>query len=159
MRTEWTPIVRAASSSILAALILLAASAAALAGNVTYNYDSLGRLKSVTYADGTTINYTLDPTGNRQTVASATTAGVLQLTAVNASVAENGGSIVLTVSRSGGSTGAVAVSYATSNGTATAGRRSCVCRSTIRTPPTAAATWIRAAPTRWSSRRTSSRRW
>ena len=48
-------------------------------------------------------------------------AGTLQFSAATYSVNENGGSVTITVTRTGGSNGAVGVSYATSNGTATAG--------------------------------------
>jgi hypothetical protein len=47
--------------------------------------------------------------------------GTLQFSAATYSVNENGGSATITVTRTGGSNGAVGVSYATSNGTATAG--------------------------------------
>jgi hypothetical protein len=48
--------------------------------------------------------------------------GTLQFSLANYSVAEDGsGTATITVTRAGGSTGAVGVSYATSNGTATAG--------------------------------------
>lgn len=47
--------------------------------------------------------------------------GTISLTASAATVAENAGSVTLTVRRTIGSTGAVAVDYATSDGTATAG--------------------------------------
>ncbi len=46
--------------------------------------------------------------------------GTLQLSAATYSVAENGGSATITVTRTGGSAGAVGVTLATSNGTATA---------------------------------------
>ena len=48
-------------------------------------------------------------------------AGTIQFTSATYSVNENGGSVLITVTRTGGSSGAVGVSYATSNGTATAG--------------------------------------
>jgi len=35
------------------------------AGTDIFEYDELGRLKKVTYADGTSTTYTLDPAGNR----------------------------------------------------------------------------------------------
>jgi hypothetical protein len=54
------------------------------------------------------VNYTAQP-------------GALQFSASTFSVSESGGSVTITVRRTGGSDGAVAVSYATSNGTATAG--------------------------------------
>lgn len=47
--------------------------------------------------------------------------GALQFNASSFSLAENGGSMTITVTRTGGSTGAVSVQFATSNGTATAG--------------------------------------
>ncbi len=47
--------------------------------------------------------------------------GTLALTSTSYSVAENVGSIAVTVTRSGGTTGAVSVAYATSSGTASAG--------------------------------------
>ena len=46
--------------------------------------------------------------------------GILQLSAATYSVAENGGTATITVTRTGGSAGAVGVTLATSNGTATA---------------------------------------
>ena len=54
-------------------------------------------------------------------VVPAGTAGVLQFSSASYSVNENGGSVSISVTRTGGSSGAVGVSYATSNGTATAG--------------------------------------
>ena len=47
--------------------------------------------------------------------------GALQFSAAAYSVAENAGTATITATRTGGSTGAVGVSYATSNGSATAG--------------------------------------
>ena len=47
--------------------------------------------------------------------------GVLQFTSANFSGAESGGPITITVSRTGGTDGAVTVQFSTSNGTATAG--------------------------------------
>ena len=38
------------------------------AESVTYTYDAVGRLKKTLYADGTTVNYTLDAAGNRKQV-------------------------------------------------------------------------------------------
>ena len=35
------------------------------ADTATYAYDNLGRLKTVTYANGTIISYNYDPAGNR----------------------------------------------------------------------------------------------
>ena len=41
------------------------------AGTISYTYDSLGRVRSVTYADGSTVNYTHDQAGNRVQVVRA----------------------------------------------------------------------------------------
>jgi Calx-beta domain len=51
----------------------------------------------------------------------AAAAGSLQLSAAGYSIAESGGSLSVTVNRTGGSNGAISVAYATANGTATAG--------------------------------------
>jgi Calx-beta domain/Divergent InlB B-repeat domain/NPCBM/NEW2 domain len=55
------------------------------------------------------------------TFATSAPPGTLQLSGATYSVGENGGSATITVRRTGGSAGAVGVSLATSNGTATAG--------------------------------------
>jgi hypothetical protein len=47
--------------------------------------------------------------------------GTIQFSAANFNVTESGGSVTVTVTRSGGSASGVTVDYATSNGTATAG--------------------------------------
>lgn len=38
------------------------------AGTVSYTYDELGRLKTVTYSTGVTITYSYDANGNRTAV-------------------------------------------------------------------------------------------
>src|SRR5439155_21253344 len=48
--------------------------------------------------------------------------GQFQFSASAYSAGENGGSVTVTVTRTGGSLGAVGVAYATSDGTATAGK-------------------------------------
>jgi hypothetical protein len=50
-----------------------------------------------------------------------TAAGSLQLSAASYTVAQSGGSVAVTVNRTGGSTGAISVAYATANGSAVAG--------------------------------------
>lgn len=59
----------------------------------------------------------------KPTVVASTTStpGTLQLASASSSVAENGGSVTLTVTRSSGTDGAATVNYATAAGTATAG--------------------------------------
>lgn len=52
---------------------------------------------------------------------SAVSAGVLQMATANYRVSEDGGSIEVTVTRTGGTGGVVQVNYATANGTATSG--------------------------------------
>ena len=59
-------------------------------------------------------------TSNNFTVGVGGGAGSLQFSASTYSVAENGGTATITVTRTGGSAGAVGVTFATSNGTATA---------------------------------------
>jgi hypothetical protein len=49
------------------------------------------------------------------------TPGTVQFDSATYSVAENGGTVTLTVTRTGGSAGAISVNYATANGTATGG--------------------------------------
>lgn len=46
---------------------MMAGVAAAATDNVTYTYDSHGRIQTVTYANGTTITYAYDSAGNRTT--------------------------------------------------------------------------------------------
>ena len=65
----WRP--RSATLSIasyIAIFVLVTAAAYPLltfAGTDIFEYDELGRLKKVTYANGTSTTYTLDPAGNR----------------------------------------------------------------------------------------------
>ena len=58
---------------------------------------------------------------NRPSGLAFSTAGTLQLSAATASVAENAGSVTLSVSRANGSSGAVSVNYATADSSAVAG--------------------------------------
>ena len=59
-----------AKARTLGALLLLAlmGGAATYGANVYYEYDDLGRLKSVSYDDGKQIDYDLDAAGNRKSV-------------------------------------------------------------------------------------------
>ncbi|HTU65581.1 MAG TPA: Calx-beta domain-containing protein [Steroidobacteraceae bacterium] len=98
----------------------LAGVAICFAGTVDYQYDELGRLRKVIRDDGKVTDYSLDLAGNRTNVNTSFVA-LLQFSAPTYSVGESGGTATITVSRTGSTTGAVSVGYATSNGTATAG--------------------------------------
>jgi YD repeat-containing protein len=87
----------------------------------TQSYDDAGRLTGATYSDGRSVQYAYDAAGNRQTVSLAVPTQTLQFAAGSYSVSENGGTVTLSVTRTGGTTGAVSVAYATSNGSAAAG--------------------------------------
>ncbi len=69
----------------------------------------------------TTGSYVNGSSGLVEKVQAFTPAGTLEFSAGTHNVNENGGSVTITVTRSGNSIGAVSVSYATSDGTATAG--------------------------------------
>ena len=100
----------------LASICTLAAPA--FAGQVTYTYDVLGRLDTVTYDDGTVVQYSYDSAGNR-------TARVLEIESADFSInnvtAEEGVNLTFTVTRSGPTSSSQSVNYATANGTALAG--------------------------------------
>lgn len=71
---------------------------------------------------GTGFAFTYRPASFATTVTWAPPpAGTLQFSAATYTVAEGGGTATITVTRTGGSSGAVGISYASSNGTATAG--------------------------------------
>lgn len=103
--------------------VVIAAVVHAASGTVTYSYDEAGRLKSASYDGNSNTQYALDPAGNRTGVVSTppSVTGNLQLSAPTYTIAENGGSLIVTVDRMSGSSGAASVNYATANGTATAG--------------------------------------
>jgi hypothetical protein len=61
------------------------------------------------------------PSAATVTIVDVITPGTIALTASSFTVQENAGTVSITATRTGGSSGAVGVSYATSNGTATAG--------------------------------------
>ncbi|NJL71784.1 MAG: RHS repeat protein [Candidatus Competibacteraceae bacterium] len=46
-----------------------------MADTATYTYDSLGRLKTVTFANGTVITYNYDAVGNRTSVVTSCSGG------------------------------------------------------------------------------------
>ena len=96
---------------------------AASAGSVTYEYDEAGRLKRATFDGTTQVSYGLDAAGNRTALTTtATPAGTLQFTSGSFTHGENQGSATITVSRTGGTTGAASISYAAAaGGSATSG--------------------------------------
>ena len=61
------------------------------------------------------------PSSATVTIIDTTAPGTIALTASSFTVQENAGTVSITATRTGGSSGAISVSYATSNGTATAG--------------------------------------
>lgn len=91
-----------------------------------FEYDGLGRLVAVCHgANGQLDRYQFDPADNRTTV-SATGSACAPPAASSFSIAtpatvSEGASLVFQVSRTGGTTSAQAVSYATANGTAVSG--------------------------------------
>jgi hypothetical protein len=93
------------------------------------NHVTAGYRDATTAITGLAVNTTDNGTGsNRGSMAafsiSATPVagpGTIQLSAATYNVDETGGSVTITVTRTGGITGAVGISYATSNGTALAG--------------------------------------
>jgi chitodextrinase len=56
------------SGAYIAVLLALLLAASVSAGSVTYTYDESGRLKLVTYDNGSKVTYTLDAAGNRKAV-------------------------------------------------------------------------------------------
>src|SRR5712671_513613 len=90
-------------------------------GVATYEYDNLGRIKSVTYEDGSGQSYTYDKAGNRQTSGPLTSGGILQFGQASYSVVEGQPSATLSVTRTGSTASAITVHYKTTDGTAAAG--------------------------------------
>jgi hypothetical protein len=62
---------RHAAARCTVGLVVLLVAGAAFSGQVTYTYDSLGRLKTATYSNGVVITYTYDAAGNRSSVATS----------------------------------------------------------------------------------------
>ena len=52
------------------AILAVMTASPAIAGNVTYTYDALGRLHTATYTNGVVITYNYDAAGNRTSVSS-----------------------------------------------------------------------------------------
>jgi YD repeat-containing protein len=94
---------RGVPGGVLLAWLLLVATAS-WAATVNYEYDALGRLKTVTRSDGSTITYTLDPAGNRTQVVAGAPPGIPASITVPSS----------------SSTGSYTVSWGAASGTLTA---------------------------------------
>lgn len=96
---------------------------AASSESTIYTYDALGRLVTVTVSggpnDGRQASTTFDSGDNRTNYSMGGTAPTASFSVADASVTE-GGTVTVTVTRAGVATGAAAVSYATSNGSASA---------------------------------------
>ncbi len=111
--------------AVIGLVACIAATPAFANETITYSYGALGRLiassHSGTANNGQSTSISYDPADNRTnyTVAGAGS-GVPTISISDASVTE-GGNLVFTVMRSGSTTGAVSASWATANGTATAG--------------------------------------
>lgn len=88
---------------MLVALLLLVIQSTALADDVTYDYDALGRLIKVERSDGTQTIYSLDAAGNRVEVQEAVPPGIPATISVPASSATGS----FTVNWSAPSTGSV----------------------------------------------------
>lgn len=58
--------------AIITTFAVMFTSPAHAAETVTYTYDALGRLTSVTYSNGATVTYTYDAAGNRTAVVTTT---------------------------------------------------------------------------------------
>ena len=81
-------------------------------GNETINLALSSPTAGATLANPSTATVTINDDDS---------AGSLQFSSGNYSIGESGGAVMVTVTRSGGTSGAVSVDYSTSNGTATAG--------------------------------------
>ena len=97
--------------------VLCGFGAAAVAQDVTYTYDDLGRLKSIDHSTGQSVDYEYDAAGNRTTVQTLEAPSTLS---VNDATGSEGGNVTFTVTRAGNTASAVTVDYATSDGTALA---------------------------------------
>lgn len=101
---------------IPACLLIAVIVSPSFAEQISYDYDVLGRLSTVSYADGTVVRYQYDSAGNR-------TAQTLEAArfSINDASAQEGSALTFTVSRSGRVSGTQSVKYTTVDGTAKAG--------------------------------------
>lgn len=77
------------------------------ADSTAYDYDELGRLKTVIYPNAVRMDYGLDPAGNRSLVTTRPAEGVLGFTVGSSSIGENGGTVEISISRTNGTAGAI----------------------------------------------------
>ncbi|MFT3706940.1 MAG: Calx-beta domain-containing protein [Archangium sp.] len=101
-------------------------------GNTTARTFAIPILDDAAFEGGETVQLTLSAATGGATLGTSTSTltitddespnpGTLALSATSYAATENGGTVTITVRRTGGSDGAVGVSFATSNGTATSG--------------------------------------
>jgi YD repeat-containing protein len=111
------------SAAVCAASLALVASSASATETITYTYDAQGQViavdRSGSVNSGDAVDITYDKAGNRTNYLSADSTTAF-LSIGNASVTE-GGSLSFTVTRTGYTSSAVSVSYASASGTATSG--------------------------------------
>jgi YD repeat-containing protein len=107
----------------LLALLLAVVSlncAMAVAGKEIYQYDVLGRLEKVTFADNTTIQYTYDSAGNRKTTgpasAAATAGGTFLFLSGTHTMNGNSGDNAVATIKNSGTQAITAIGYTCSGG-------------------------------------------
>ena len=108
---------------LLLAVVAAVLASAALAGEtVSYTYDALGRLTGTSTTgstnNGVVTGLTYDAAGNRLNYVMSGAGGMFS---VSGSAANEGSSLVFTVTRSGSTAASASVGYATANGTAQTG--------------------------------------
>jgi len=110
-------------AAVCTAGLVLLASPASATETITYTYDAQGQViavdRSGSVNSGDAVDITYDKAGNRTNYLSADSTTAF-LSIGNASVTE-GGSLSFTVTRSGYTSSAVSVNYASASGTATSG--------------------------------------
>jgi hypothetical protein len=110
--------------AFIASLLMLLGAAAYASETITHTYDARGRLKQVVHSgtvnDGVTSSYTYDKADNRSNF-SESGVGASPSISISDTSATEGGGLSFTVTRSGSTSGAVSVDYATADGTATGG--------------------------------------